>query len=85
MQHTSRCRLSCSQTVVLFFFSSIYLWLDLFFGARSGLYITVAALGQLMRCSCCQSPSPCVDAEVHIKGADEQFNRISTVIELTYT
>lgn len=71
--HTSRCRLSCSQTVVQLF-SSIYLSLDLFFGACSGPYIMVAALGRPMCCSCCQGPSDCVDAEVHIKGADEQFN-----------
>lgn len=55
------------------FFHFIYLSLDLFFGARSGLYIMVAALGQLMWSSCCQGPSPSVDTEVHIKGADKRF------------
>lgn len=71
MLHTSRFHLSYSQAVVLVFFPFIYLSLDLFFGVRSGPYITVAALGQPMRRSCCQAPSRCVDTEVHIKGVDE--------------
>lgn len=72
--HPSRCRLSCSQTVVQPF-AFFCLSLDLFFGACSGPYIMVAALGRPMCCSCCQGPSHCVDTEVHIKGADEPSNR----------
>lgn len=56
------------------FFSSIYLSLDLFFGALSALYIMVAGLGQLMWCSCCRGWPQRVDTEVHIKGGDEQFS-----------
>lgn len=57
-----------------YFFPFVYLWLDLFFGARSALYIMVAGLGQLMWCSCCRGWPQCVDTEVHIKGGDEQFS-----------
>lgn len=75
--HTSRCRLSCSQTVVLFFFFSspsfTSCWIFSLERAQG-----CTSWSQL-RASWCAAAAvrlhlPRVDTEVHIKGAEQQFN-----------
>lgn len=71
---SSRCHFSLCDSV--FFFPPFFnLFLDLFFGARSVLYIMVAGMGRLMWCSCCHGWFHCVDSEVHIKGRQDRFNK----------